>query len=104
MEIASDKQASDIILLDVNEVCNFASYFVIFTVESQRQMKAVLEDTVADLKKDNEYPLHREGTVDSGWILLDYGDVIVHMFASEEREYYKLEEIWGKAVTVVRIQ
>ena len=56
------------------------------------------------MKKEGVLPHHREGTLDSGWLLLDFGDVIVHIFAPFEREYYQLGELWSEAVSVVRIQ
>lgn len=104
MEAASEKQASDITLLDVREVCSFASYFVICSGESERQISAIHTEIEQTLKKDGLIPQHREGTLDSGWMLLDYGDIVIHIFASTEREYYCLDELWSKAVPVIRIQ
>ena len=104
MEAASDKQATDIALLDVRQVCSFADYFVVCTAESERQMRAIHEEVEQVLKKEGVVPAHREGTPDSGWLLLDYGDVIVHIFALFEREYYQLDALWSQAIPVVRIQ
>ena len=104
MEIASDKQATDIVLLDTRGVCGFADYFVICTGESERQIKTIYDEVEHVLKKEGVSPLHREGTLDSGWLLLDFGDVIVHIFAPLEREYYQLDELWHEATTVVSIQ
>ena len=104
VEIASDKQAADIELLDVGEICSFASYFVICSGESERQIKAIYDEIEQVLKKEGLLPHHREGALDSGWLLFDYGEVIVHIFAPNEREYYQLTELWSKAVPVVRIQ
>ena len=104
MEAASDKQASNIVLLDVREACSFASYFVICSGESERQIRAIHEEIEQSLKKEGLLPLHREGALDSGWLLLDFGDVIIHIFAPAERDYYRLEELWAQAVPVVRIQ
>ena len=104
MEAASDKQATDIALLDVRQVCSFADYFVVCTAESERQMRAIHEEVEQVLKKEGVVPAHREGTPDSGWLLLDYGDVIVHIFALFEREYYQLDKLWSQAVPIVTIQ
>jgi len=104
VEAASDKQASDVVLLDTRKVCSFADYFVICNGESTRQIKAIYEEIEHVLKKGGILPLHREGALDSGWLLIDFGDVIVHIFAPFEREYYQLDEFWSKAATVVRIQ
>ena len=103
MDVASDKLATDIVLLDSRGVCSFADYFVMVTGESVRQLKAIAEEIVHQLKQEGSYPLHREGTADSGWILLDYGDVIVHIFADAERKSYGLEEMWNQARPVLRV-
>ena len=104
VEAATEKQATDIVLLDVRDVCGFADYFVLGTGESDRQIVAISEEIERSLKKDGERLIHWEGTGDSGWVLLDYGDVIVHIFASFERKFFNLEEMWSAARTVVRIQ
>jgi len=104
VEAASDKQASDIVLLDVQEICSFTSYFVICNGESERQLKAIYDEVEHVLKKEGLLPHHHEGTLDSGWLLFDFGDVVVHIFAPSEREYYQLDELWSQAVPVVRIQ
>ncbi|MEE8318580.1 MAG: ribosome silencing factor [Dehalococcoidales bacterium] len=101
---ASEKQASDIVLLNVRNVCTFADYFVICSGEADRQIRAIYEEIEHALKKEGVKPHHREGTLDSGWLLLDYGDVIVHIFSAEEREYYRLDKLWDEAETVLRIQ
>jgi len=67
-------------------------------------MNAIYDEIAKSLKREGILPLHREGAVDSGWLLLDYGDVIVHIFALAEREYYQLDQLWSQASPVVRIQ
>ncbi len=104
VEVAGDKQASDIVLLDMRDVCNFADYFVICSGAPDRQINAIHEEVEHVLKTQGALPLHCEGTADSGWVLLDFGDVIVHIFSLSEREYYKLDELWSQAKPVVRIQ
>ncbi len=104
VEAASDKQAIDIVLLDARGVCSFADYFVICSGDSERQIKTIYEEIEHILKGEGILPHHREGTVDSGWLLLDFGDVIIHIFASFEREYYQLDKLWSRASTVVRVQ
>jgi ribosome-associated protein len=102
--VASDKQATDIVLLDVQGLCSFADYFVICSGESERQLKAIYEEVGQALKKEGVLPLHYEGNIDSGWLLLDFGSVMVHIFAPPERGYYRLDELWERAKPVVRIQ
>ena len=104
MEAAGNKQATDIVLLDAGEVCSFADYFIICSGDSQRQIQAIFDEIVHVLKEAGVRPRHVEGTVDSGWLLLDFGDVIVHIFAPEEREFYRLDELWGRATPLVTIQ
>ncbi len=72
--------------------------------ESKRQIKTIYEEVEHVLKKEGILPHHCEGTLDSGWLLLDFGDVVVHVFAHFEREYYRLDELWSEAIPVIRIQ
>ena len=104
VEAASERLASDVVLLDVAHICNFASYFVICSGQSGRQIAAIQDAIEEALKEEGLRPHHREGDLDSGWLLLDFGDVIVHIFAAAEREYYRLDELWSQAIPVVRIQ
>ncbi len=104
MEAASDKQASNIVLLDTRSVSSFADYFVICSGDAARQINAIRDEIEHVLKREGILPHHHEGTVDCGWFLLDYGDVIVHIFAPVEREYYQLDRLWNEASTLVRIQ
>jgi len=103
VEAAGEKQAVDISLLDVREVCTFANYFVICSGESARQLQAICEEIEQSLKKQGVRVIHREGTSDSGWMLYDYGDVVIHVFAPEERNFYQFDELWHKATPIVRI-
>ena len=101
---ASDKQANDIILLDTRKLMALADYFVVCSGESDKQLRAIEDEVEHKLKQAGASLLHQEGTPDSGWILLDYGDVIVHIFSAPERQYYRLEELWNKAALVLRVQ
>lgn len=103
MSIASDKLASDVVLMDACGVCSFSDYFVMASGDSGRQLQAIAEEIVHQLKQAGVYPLHREGIAESGWVLLDYGDVIVHIFSEQERQTYRLDEIWHEARLVLRI-
>jgi ribosome-associated protein len=92
------------VLLDVRGIVSFADYFVMCSGQSSRQINAIYDEILHSLKKEGVLPRHREGTVDSGWLLLDYGDVVIHIFAPTERQYYQLDELWSQASPVVRIQ
>ena len=104
VEAASEKQASDIVLLDIHEACSFADYFIICSGESKRQLQAIWDEIAQALKRDGVKLHHCEGTADSGWILLDFGDVVVHIFDPIEREFYQLDRLWSSAVPLLRVQ
>ncbi len=100
-----DRQAADVVLLDLSRLAAFADYFVIATVDNVRQARAVIDhvtETVTTLGGDRPHP---EGSPDAGWVLVDAGDgVIVHVFSLEARARYDLEGLWSRAQEVVRIQ
>lgn len=91
-------------LLNTSEVSGFTDYFVLCTGDTARQIEAIRDEIEQTLKQRGILPHHREGTVDSGWLLFDYGDIIVHIFAPPEREYYQLDKLWSQASTLVSIQ
>jgi ribosome-associated protein len=104
VDIAADKKASDIALIDIQPVSYMADYFVICTGESERQIKAIVDALTETLRKQGIRPLHSEGAGASGWVLIDYGDVVVHVFSPTTRDYYRLEKVWGDATLVLRMQ
>ncbi len=104
MEAALDKQAADILMLDIKNASYIADYFVICSAESNRQMKAICEEIDKALAEEGINIYRREGNEDSGWILLDFGEVIIHVFAPSQREFYELESLWSEGTPVVRIQ
>lgn len=99
-----DRQAEDIVILDLRPVSPIADYFVIGTAGSTRQMKAVAEAVVDALRESiGLKPSLVEGAPESGWMLVDYGGLIVHVFDPERRAYYGLEAMWGAAPLVARM-
>jgi ribosome-associated protein len=104
VDAATDKKAQDIILLDVRKVSSLADYFVICSATVDRQIRAVAEAVEEALDAVNVPPYKREGTPADGWVLLDYGDVILHIFSTEQRGFYRLEQLWEQAQVVVRVQ
>jgi len=104
VDAASDKKASDIILLDIRDVTTIADYFVICSGNNSRQIQAIADAVAEELGKQGANLLHREGVAETGWVLLDFGDVIVHIFGAKEREYYRLERLWNEAKAVVYLQ
>ena len=103
VEIASDKKGSDIVMLRTAELTTMADFFVICSGRSDRQVQALAGAIVEELRREGIRPIGTEGTRSARWVLLDYGSVIVHVFAPEERDYYGLERLWGKAAQVVRV-
>ena len=91
-------------MLDISKVASFADYFVIASGQTVRQLDAMLESVDEGLSADDTKLMGREGEAASGWVLLDYGDVIVHLFGQEERTHYDLEGLWYDAAPVVRVQ
>lgn len=104
VEAASEKQASDIVMLDMRGVCTFTDYFIICSGDTGRQIEAICEEIDQVMGREGIVPRHREGTADSGWMLTDFGDIIIHIFTETEREYYKLDKLWSKAIPLIRIQ
>jgi ribosome-associated protein len=102
VEIASDKKGNDIVMLRTAELTTMADFFVICSGRSDRQVQALAGAIVGELRDDGIRPLGTEGRA-SSWVLLDFGSVIVHVFAPEEREFYGLERLWSKAAQVVRV-
>ncbi|MGC9396296.1 MAG: ribosome silencing factor [Anaerolineae bacterium] len=105
-EILVDKQGEDILILDLRAVTTFTDYFVICSGTSRRQLDALQSALREELKKTDERVLafNVEGEADSGWILVDYNSVIVHLFDPEMRDFYRLEELWKNGRVVARIQ
>jgi ribosome-associated protein len=96
-ELASDKKAGGIVVLDLRGVVGYADYFVIATGGTERQTKAIHDGIHQGLKdRHGLLPRRVEGLTESRWILMDYLDVVVHVFTPETREYYRLEQLWGE--------
>ena len=104
VDVASDKKASDVLLLDIRELTTIADYFVICSGNNTRQIQAIAEAIDEELDNQGARLFAREGVADNGWVLLDFGDIIVHIFGPNEREYYRLERLWNDAKTVVYLQ
>ena len=100
-----EHQAVNIVLLELTDLTSFTDFFVICTAESDRQAKALKELLAEELKHEHAtLPLSTEGEPASGWMLLDYNTVIVHIFSPQGRAFYRLEELWKTAPVVLKIQ
>ncbi len=97
-ELAADRKALDIVQLDLRGLIGYADYFVICTGRTDRQTRAIHEAIHQGLKSEHRLlPRRVEGVSEARWILLDYLDVVVHIFTPETRDYYRLEQLWGEA-------
>ena len=98
---AADKKASDIVALDLREVASFTDYFVICTGNNARHVQSIADSVDETLRKLGRRPLHTEGYSAAEWILLDYGDFIMHVFNPTSRKFYDLERLWRDAKRIV---
>lgn len=103
VDLAADKKASDIVLLDVRGQTTMTDYFVICSGASDRQLNAIADAVIEGLKADGDMALSREGDAGSHWLLIDFGGVIVHVMSRPEREFYQLEKLWSEAALLLHI-
>jgi len=99
-----ERKAEEIVLLDVQGCCPFADFFVLCSGSSERMLRALTETVVEAAHKEYKMPARLEGRPESGWVLIDLGTVIAHIFTPQRREYYDLEELWKDGKVIVRIQ
>jgi ribosome-associated protein len=95
---AADKKAIDVVELDLREVLGYTDYFLVCSGNTGRQAKAIHDAILEGLKREHGVlPRRVEGSADAGWILMDYLDVVVHIFTPDTRDFYRLEQLWGEA-------
>jgi len=97
IEASKAKKGEELIVLDLRGLCSFTDFFIIMHGNSSRQNLALYESVEQELKKEDIRPLSVEGVENAEWILMDYGNFIVHVFSQRAREYYSLEKLWGDA-------
>jgi len=97
IELARQKKGKQIVLMDISQLSTFADYFVIISGDSTIQIKAIADHIVDELHRKDIYPLNKEGYDYLNWVLLDYVDVVVHIFTNEIRKFYGLERLWADA-------
>ncbi len=95
--ICSQKKASDIVVLDMRGVASFTDYFLICSGESDTQIRAIVDAIIGEMKKRKVKVWHVEGYEDAKWVLLDYGDIVIHIFHPEIRQFYQIEKLWADA-------
>ena len=105
MDIIAERMGVNTVILDIRPVSLLGDFFVVSSGETERQIQAIVEGIRLQVKKDLQtLPLRIEGTASSGWVLMDYGGVIVHIFSPAMRDYYQLEALWSDASVVVKMQ
>jgi ribosome-associated protein len=104
VDVAVDKKASDVTLMEIGKVTTLADFFVLATGNSDRQIGAIASGIRDRMKEVGVHLFQQEGEPSEGWVLLDYGQVVVHVFAEEQRQYYDLERRWIDAPVLLRIQ
>jgi ribosome-associated protein len=100
----AEKKGENILLMDIQEISSFTDYFIICSGTSDRMLNA-LSDTVAETaKKEYKLPARVEGAPKNGWVVVDCGDIVIHLFSAAQREYYNLESLWEQGKTLVKLQ
>ncbi len=100
VEAIHARKALDLTVLDLSEVSDFTDYFLVTTGGSERQVRAISDSVAERLRVEGMRPLHVEGQEHGQWVLMDYGDFLVHIFSEPLREYYRLERLWADAPDV----
>jgi ribosome-associated protein len=103
-EVIADTPAQDTLVLDIHRLSPVADCFVICSGQNERQLRAISRDILDQLDESGVRPRRVEGTPASGWILIDYGDVVVHVFDEDQRTFYRLEDLWSGATTLLAMQ
>lgn len=104
MDALEEKKGEDIVLLDIHNLSDFADYFVICNGTSDRMLRALADGVREKVREKHSLSGREEGRPMEGWLLLDYGDVVLHLFSPDRRDYYRLEELWSKGKVLVRLQ
>ncbi len=100
VQAAANKKAENIKILDLKKLSSFTEYFVVCSGQSDRQVQAIADSIVIELKEDGFTPISMEGYREGRWVLVDYGDVVIHVFLDALREYYDIEQLWKDAPKV----
>jgi ribosome-associated protein len=99
-----EKKGESITILDIEEIAIFAEYFVICSGTTERMIQSLLDSAIDNVKKKHKISARTEGTSRDGWMLADFGDVILHVFSPAQRDYYQLEELWIEGKVLLHLQ
>lgn len=104
MDALEEKKGEDILLLDLKDIVSFTDYFVICNGTSDRMLDALADTVLDSMREHHKKKGRKEGEARDGWLVVDYGDVVLHIFSPDQRNYYKLEELWMEGKVLVRLQ
>lgn len=99
-----EKKGENIVLMDIRELAIFADFFIICSGTSDRMLNALAKGVAEFLHQNYHLPVLQEGKPNGGWVLLDAGDIIIHLFSPEQRNFYKLEELWSHGKILLHVQ
>ncbi len=102
--VLEDKKAENILLMDIQGIASFADYFIFASGTSDRMLRALSESVKDSADRVPGVRVRQEGSPDNGWVVVDCGDVVVHLFSPTQRDYYRLEELWDKGKVIVQLQ
>ncbi|HCR72769.1 MAG TPA: ribosome silencing factor [Anaerolineae bacterium] len=99
-----DKKGEDIVLLDLKNIVSFTDYFVICTGTSDRMLDALANSAMDDIRKKFKKKAKKQGNSRDGWVIVDYGDVVVHLFSPDQRDFYQIEELWEDGKVLLKLK
>lgn len=99
-----NKKGVDIILIDLQDIAIFTDYFVICSGSTDRMVQALVDSAIDQVKKEFKINARVEGQSEDGWMLVDFGDIILHIFSPQRRDYYRLEELWSAGKVLLHVQ
>jgi ribosome-associated protein len=104
IDVLEDKKGENILLLDIREVTTIADYFVICSGTSDRMLDALAEEVRREIRTRHQVRPRVEGDPQTGWVLVDYGNIVLHLFAPDRRDFYRLEDLWSEGKVVLHLQ
>ena len=104
IDVLEDKKGENIVLLDIHEIASFTDFFIICTGSSDRMLDSLAEGVRRKVREVHQLHGQQEGIPSAGWMIVDFGDVMVHLFSPDQRNYYQLEQLWSRGKVLVRVQ
>ena len=99
-----DKKGEDIVLIDIKDIASFTDYFVLCTGTSDRMLDALASGAIDEVRKKYKKKSKKQGNSRDGWVVVDFGDVVLHLLSPDQRDYYQIEELWEDGKVLLRLQ